>query len=304
MNSKQKILWLAGFMLIGIAAGLLIIYVCIRCARDFCTDTLPDTPNIYVYSADLMYDELNRRYVESKGLSKGDGFRMIEYEDIPEIASLDGVKGFYIFDDVKLDEMLNYDLSGPLREWSVPQDIYLYFGDPSGESSMFIPVIGGGPADGTNGICLPQTEIAALLNPALGSTIEWNGGTYTLTGVNKNRFAWVAFDEDKSLYYVYDPATYDDFLTRLNLYCLREDAVSHVNMMIVCDEDKSVEIQDYLISTYPASNYSSREFARVFKSSYNAEIWKEILVFALLDLGITAVVVTPMLIKAKKKENS
>jgi len=305
MKNKNKALRILSFFLIGVSIGLIIVYSFIRYREDYCTDTLPATPNIYVYAADLMYDSLNRTYVESKGIDKtGDGFRMIEYDDIPQIAVLDGVKGLYIFDDTKVDEMFGRDLSDPLYEYSVPEVIYKYFGGPSAASSMFIPVLGGCPADGSNGICLPQSEVNELFNPPIGSQIVWRDNTYTLTGINKYSFAWVGFTEDTSLYYIYDPATYDDFVNRIKLYCLREDAESHVCMMIVCDEDKSVALQDYLVGTYPASNYSSREFTRVLKSSMNKEFWKKIAVFSVADIVITAAVVTPMLIKSKKKEKT
>ncbi|MBP5261024.1 MAG: hypothetical protein J6Z43_02710 [Clostridiales bacterium] len=302
MTGKQRAFWILGFALIGVAAGLIILYAILHYENYYCTDEIPDTPNIFVYDADCFYGTLNRTYTGYKDLEAGDAFRMIGYDDIPDIAAIDGVEGFYIFDDVKIEDFFNYDKSQGMLEMSVPQDIINYFGDESAMSSMFITTFGSGPADGSNGICLPQSEITARLNAAIGSTIDYKGSPMVLTGINNYEFAWLPFDEEKSLIYVYDPDTYEDFAAKIKLFCLREEVTSNVRMMIICDPDKSVQIQDYLITTYPASNYQSREFSRVFKASMNSAYWKSVGKFALADIIIAAVVVVPMLVYAKKKD--
>ena len=259
--------------------------------RDYCTDVPPDTPNIYVYAADLAYTDLNTTYCTGKGITPtGDSFRMIRYEDIPEIASLDGVTGLYIFSDVKLDAFFARGNTGDTLEMSVPHDIITHFGDPSSMSAMFVLTIGGAPADGSKGICLPQDIATGLGMATVGSTVTWNGKEYTLTGINKYDFAWVPFEEDKSLFYVYNPSTWEEFMSELNDYMIEEDTVSYVSMMICCEEGKSAELQDYLITNYPASNYTSREFVKVWKSQHNKGYWKSlgIIAFCSLAVGVPA----------------
>ena len=270
---------------------------------DYCTDVPPDTPNIYVYAVDYAYGELNNTYCEGKGISPvSDAFRMIEYEDIPEIAAMDGVTGLYIFSDVKLNAFFERGNEGDMLEMSVPNDVYRYFAEPSAMSAMFVTSFGGAPADGSNGICLPQSVINALGLPSIGSTVPWNGKEYTLTGINNYEFAWVPLDEDKSLFYIYDPSTWDAFMAELNDYLVENDAVSHVSMMICCEEGKSIELQDYLITNFPASNYQSREFTKVWKSQYNKGFWKSVGIVTLCSLAVAVPAEFVMIRTYRKKK--
>ena len=270
--------------------------------RDYCTDEVPDTPNIYVYAADLSYSDLNTKYCSGKGINPtGDAFRMIRYEDIPQIAAMDGVTGLYIFSDVKLNDFFERGNTGDTLEMSVPHDIITYFGGPSSMEAMFVLTIGGAPADGSKGICLPQNIANGLGMATVGSNVTWNGKEYILTGINKYDFAWVPFEEDKSLFYVYDPSTWDLFMDELNDYIAAEDAVSYVSMMICCEDDKSAELQDYLITNYPASNYSSREFVRVWKAQHNKGFWKSVGIIALCTL-VVAVPSEIIMIRVSRKK--
>ena len=79
-------------------------------------------------------------------------------------------------------------------------------------------------------------------------------------------------------------------MSELNDYMIEEDTVSYVSMMICCEEGKSAELQDYLITNYPASNYTSREFVKVWKSQHNTGYWKSlgIIAFCSLAVGVPA----------------
>ena len=68
-------------------------------ATQRCTDEVPDTTSLYVYTVDEEFGELNQRYAKARGIEPLVETALITYESVPEISQMDGVKGVYIFDD-------------------------------------------------------------------------------------------------------------------------------------------------------------------------------------------------------------
>ena len=277
-GSKKKridILSVVKYAAVAVAIGLILIYAFNHYRTDYSHDPVPDTPNIYAYVSGQGYGTLNRTYCSGRGITPTDTSRMITYSDIPEIASIEGVRRIYIFSDRKLDNFMkagnsSTDFGGDdLTKLSVPYDIYRNFADPSAAGAMFELTLGTAPADGTDGIALPQDWIMMNGSPSLGSRVTYCGKDYTLTGINRYDFAWLSFDESTSLYYIYDPSTYDSFTADLNAYLAETDGISGVSMMLECDEGATLSVQDLLISKYPSTNYLSAPFIRTFKSEFN-----------------------------------
>ena len=107
-----------------------------------------------------------------------------------------------------------------------------------------------------------------------------------------------------SIYYRYDPSTWEAFLARLASYLEENDAVSDVNMMICCDEDRSSDIQKLLVSRYPASNYTSAEFVRAWKDNYNKVFWTEQIWFMVIVIVVTAGAEVALFYLGRKKKSS
>ena len=307
-KKKTDILSVVKFAAVGVAIGLILVYAFNHYRTDYCHDPVPDTPNIYVYSADRGYGTLNRTYCSGRGIAPADISRMITYSDIPEIASIEGVRRIYIFSDRKLDNFMKAGNNSngfgqdDLTELSVPYDIIRNFADPSAAGAMFELTLGTPPADGTDGIALPQDWIMLNGNPSLGSRVTYNGKDYTLTGINRYDFAWLSFDESTSLYYIYDPSTYDSFIADLNAYLAEVDGTSSVSMMLECDDGATLSVQDLLISKYPSTNYLSAPFIRTFKSEFNGVFWTNLFLFIIcVGMSATVIFVWITIVQRKRK---
>ena len=68
-------------------------------ATQRCTDEVPDTTSLYVYTVDREFGELNQRYAKAMGIEPKAKDRLITYDSIPEISSWNEVKDIYIFSD-------------------------------------------------------------------------------------------------------------------------------------------------------------------------------------------------------------
>ncbi|SCW30790.1 hypothetical protein SAMN02910456_00443 [Ruminococcaceae bacterium YRB3002] len=306
MKDPAKILKIVGALLAGISLGVIIVYSYNHYQNDYCTDVVPDTPDIYVYSADMWYADLNRRYASAVGLEpSGDEFSMITYDDIPSVFAMDGVREIYLLDDAELSDFAEriYSKSDDVAE-AMPKDVFTYFHDVSGMAGIFEIELGSAPSDGANDICLPRSWAMTHDYPEIGDTVTYNGHEYRLSGYSKNNFGWVSLGSAGSVYYKYDPSTWDEFMERLNRYLVDEDAISEVNMMIVCDEEKSASVQRSLVNLYPASNYTSADFVKVWKDNYNKVFWKDQITFMAVVLAVTAVGEIVLFVVSRRKKRS
>ena len=66
-------------------------------ATQRCTDEVPDTTSLYVYTVEHEFGELNQRYAKAMGIEPKAKDRLITYDSIPEISSWNEVKDIYIF---------------------------------------------------------------------------------------------------------------------------------------------------------------------------------------------------------------
>ena len=75
-----------------------------------CTDVIPPGNIIAIYQAEYTYGDLNAVYARGAGLDiDSENYdRMITYEDIPQIVSMDGIENVILYD---------------ISYWSCPQVI-------------------------------------------------------------------------------------------------------------------------------------------------------------------------------------
>ena len=159
-----------------------------------------------------------------------------------------------------LSEFSESVLAGATVRVAVPRDVITYYGDPSGMRFMF------GTPDGT-------------------ATVYQDD--YVVLSAAKNLNTKTPFMKDCFLYYKYDSATWDQFISRLNNYLEKEDAISHVEMLITTgSRPDAINYQIELMTRYPASNYSSAEFVSVWKSDHNRRLRNEILIAAAVVMVI------------------
>lgn len=257
-------------MLAGVA-----VFACYRILSDLCTDTVPDTNSIFVYTVDEYFAELNRKYAAAREIVPVDETAMIDFADIPEIAKSPFVQDLYIHDDAVLSEFSESVLAGATVRVAVPRDVITYYGDPSGMRFMF------GTPDGT-------------------ATVYQDD--YVVLECSPSKCSYSSLEPDCFLYYKYDSATWDQFISRLDNYLEKEDAISHVEMLITTgSRPDAINYQIELMTRYPASNYSSAEFVSVWKSDHNRRLRNEILIAA----AVVVVIFFPLetiLEKLKREE--
>lgn len=263
-------------LVICVAVAVISFFTCTCFLSDYCTDEIPATDSIFVYTVDRGVDTLNRTYLNGKKIKASDESRYILYEDIPVVSKMEGVENIYIFDDALMTELADGLNSGEIPEAyiAVPSDVMKYYGGPAGTDYMFR---------------LDASEVNlsgeyAYIRCADGDT-EW---------------ASEAASDPYMLYYKYDEATWDDFTARLDGYLVEYDAISDVNMLITTNADPA-ELQDRLMEEYPGSNYLSAEFARVFRDETNKTVWTRVIVFALAVIVAVAGIEVLLGIAAKKK---
>lgn len=228
---------------------------------DYCSDRIPATESIYVYTVDRAFDELNRKYAGARGIKPEDETRLITYDDIPEISTWDGVKDIYVFDDAAYSEFEELNRRDDVTfNAAVPADAAVHYGDPSGMRSLFDLYYVG--------------------------TLDVFEYEYIVFECHRGYKHNVYADPDLYLYYKYDHATWNQFTDRLDEYLEAEDAVSDVSMLITVDGD-SAGLQQRLVREYPASNYSSAEFTGTWRAAHNNNLLRRIIITAVTVMLIT-----------------
>ncbi|MBR4342132.1 MAG: hypothetical protein IKP88_05460 [Lachnospiraceae bacterium] len=266
-------------LVICVAVAVISFFTCTCFLSDYCTDEIPATDSIFVYTVDRGVDTLNRTYLNGKKIKASDESRYILYEDIPAVSKMEGVENIYIFDDALMTELADGLNAGEIAEAyvAVPCDVMKYYGAPSGMDYMFM---------------LDASEVS--LN-----------GEYAYIRCADGDTEWVSEmpADPYMVYYKYDEATWDDFTARLDAYLVEYDAISDVFMLVTTNAD-SADLQDRLMEEYPGSNYLSAEFARVFRDETNKTVWVRVIVFALAVIVAAAGIEVLLGITAKKKRPS
>ena len=266
-------------LVICVAVAVISFFTCTCFLSDYCTDEIPATDSIFVYTVDRGVDTLNRTYLNGKKIKASDESRYILYEDIPAVSKMEGVENIYIFDDALMTELADGLNAGEIAEAyvAVPCDVMKYYGAPSGMDYMFM---------------LDASEVS--LN-----------GEYAYIRCADGDTEWVSEmpADPYMVYYKYDEATWDDFTARLDAYLVEYDAISDVFMLVTTNAD-SADLQDRLMEEYPGSNYLSAEFARVFRDETNKTVWVRVIVFALAVIVAASGIEVLLGIAAKKKRPS
>ncbi len=216
-----------------------------------CTDEVPDTTSLYVYTVDEEFGELNQRYAKAMGIEPKAKDRLITYDSIPEISSWNEVKYIYIFSDTAVEAADEDYKAGKNVKMAVPSDVMFYYGDCSGIWSLF--------------------------GDEVKNDDRSHYGEYMVFDTGKDSFKNVYEEPDYYFYYKYDPSTWDSFMTELNDYLVENDARSDVSMLITTrSKPDASNLQMKLMYEFPASNYDSAHYSKVWKESYNKEVGMKI----------------------------
>ena len=220
-------------------------------ATQRCTDEVPDTTSLYVYTVDEEFGELNQRYAKAMGIEPKAKDRLITYDSIPEISSWNEVKYIYIFSDTAVEAADEDYKAGKNVKLAVPSDVMFYYGDCSGIWSLF--------------------------GDEVKNDDRSHYGEYMVFDTGKDSFKNVYEEPDYYFYYKYDPSTWEEFRTELDSYLTANDARSDVSMLITTrSKPDASNLQMKLMYEFPASNYDSAHYSEVWKESYNKEVGMKI----------------------------
>lgn len=316
-NKKIKILSVLLTLLVITALSL---FTYSQITNGYCTDTIPPGNIIAIYQADYTYGDLNAVYVRGAGLDiDSDNYdRMITYEDIPDIVSMDGVENVIIYDNsyfYTLYRTANEDrLPEKLNLIAVPESIaqdYLHQTDiPYGTEYL---EEGRLPLDNAHEITISRKLLEKhfsypdeMLIRAIGSKVNYDNETYTIVGINSADNAepdrieendnetyttvginsydicYVSFDSKRNYgLYQYDVDTFDEFVTRNINYKKTNDFIypEYANEIFIFTADGSEKsVLDTLFQEYPAENYISSEYVSVWKKTFNESVLRKIIV--------------------------
>ena len=220
-------------------------------ATQRCTDEVPDTTSLYVYTVDEEFGELNQRYAKAMGIEPKAKDRLITYDSIPEISSWNEVKYIYIFSDTAVEAADEDYKAGKNVKLAVPSDVMFYYGDCSGIWSLF--------------------------GDEVKNDDRSHYGEYMVFDTGKDSFKNVYEEPDYYFYYKYDPSTWEEFRTELDSYLTANDASSDISMLITTrSKPDASNLQMKLMYEFPASNYDSAHYSKVWKESYNKEVGMKI----------------------------
>ncbi|WP_369798980.1 ABC transporter permease [Methanosarcina sp. WWM596] len=265
--------------------------------NNFCTETIPPGNIIAVYQADHTYGDLNAVYVRGAelDLDPENYDRMISYEDIPQIASMDGVENVVLYDPSYLDPII-YTGAGegrlldklnliavlePIAQDYLNQTVIPYGAEYLEEGRL--------PRDGAHEITISKKLLKKhfaytdeMLTRAIGSRVNYENETYTIVGINKYDICYISFDAKRNYgLYQYEAGTFNEFVTRNLDYKKTNDYFhpEYANEIFIFTANGSEKsVLDKLFQEYPAENYISSEYVSVWKKTFNGSVLRKIIV--------------------------
>jgi hypothetical protein len=274
----------------------------------YCTNTIPPGNIIAIYQADYTYGDLNAVYVRGAGLDMdSENYdRMILYEDIPHIASMDGVETVILYDISYFDALYTAAsedrLLDKLNLIAVPESItqdYLHQTNvPYGTEYL---EEGRLPLDGAHEITISKKLLEKhfaytdeMLTRAIGSKINYDNETYTIAGINSFDICYVSFDAKRNYGLCqYDVDTFDEFVTRNINYKKTNDFIypEYANEIFIFTADGSEKsVLDKLFQEYPAENYISSQYVSVWKKTFNESVLRKIIVVNSIVVALLGVI--------------
>lgn len=266
--NKNKINYLVFFLSLFVVL-FISLYVHIQLTYNYSTDTIPPKNVIYTYKGDYALGELNQVYIKGAGLKidPNNNYRMIRYSDIPDISKIEGVSKIIASDYSFLDEVdINFTgnkLLDKLNVISIPD--YLTKDVDILDFSFGIRNIKSGrlPLDGKNEITISTEQLKKFYNytnemisNSIGNSIKYYNEDYTIVGLSYNDIAFISYDSKNNLD--------SDYLNEVN------------ELIIYTGKGKEKSVLDELFRLYPAENYFSSEYVKIWTKEFNSDVINKI----------------------------
>lgn len=267
--------------------------------KHYNTENLPDKNNLFIYSADGTFNELNERYLRENNINIGTNkITKINYSNIPEISKLDDIDKIFYPDAEYLDKISNDFVA---KESSTKHIISIPSFLTSGPDLVAFPfdikgVINGRmPYDFKNEIALSKNmynQLSGISSDKLviGSTMNYLGSNYTIVGETNSDIAILAMNLDDSKnsgYHVYSDATFKEISDKSVKFFkdLQFNDYTSVNHILIKTKQSEKIILNRLIKEFPANNFYSYNFAKSFIQNKNRPLYLGGLI-ASISLGL------------------
>lgn len=286
----------------------LILFTHFQFINGYCTDTIPPGNIIAIYQADYTYGDLNAVYAKGAGLDvDSDNYdRMIFYEDIPDIVSIDKVENVILYDNSYFDAIFTAASENRLSEKlnliampeSIAQNYTHLIGVPYGTEYM---EEGRLPLDNAHEITISEallekhfTHTDEMLTQAIGSKVNYDNDTYTIVGINSYDICYISFDAKRNYgFYQYEVDSFDEFVSRNIDYKITNDCLypEYANEIFIYTTDGSEKsVLDKLFQEYPAENYFSNEYVSVWKKTFNESVLRKIIVINSIVVALLGII--------------
>lgn len=280
------------------------------------TDHTASTRDVIVtYKADLVYGDLNQVYGKAKGfqIAEKDYYTMITYDDIPQIMSLEGVERAILMDTAYQTAVLQATLEGTLLEEltlisqpNVITEEFYYLGGYGEADALLLD--GTYPKDEANEVAVSKPVLKKffsftdeMADRALGEVISIHGEAYTIVGIMDLDACLLSYESGQDYgYYEYDANTYPAYADQTKSY-LEETgyylSAETDNLYLFTDQNYEEAVLDYLMQTYPADNYVSNTYSKIWVRAYNAPV---ICMFVIIN-GILFLIISGLLFSLNKQ---
>lgn len=301
------------WLLVMIAAFSITMFLQYFFYQHYNTEIIPPPDLIAVYSVDHAFDILNQNYCAGEGLEISDTVKhnMINLNDIPDIARMDGCKEIYIQDTPKYMEfsselnqqsMIDKGVTGeanafemPLYFFALPEAISQnqHYLNLFGMTDFGFLTEGRLPKDDADEVSVSVRLLQkyfgfseADAKNAIGKTLNYEGKQYKIIGIQYNDVCMLSYSDslENCGIYRYDPATFPQFEEYYNAYIEEHDiAFKNADALAVMTKSGAEKsVLNRLIQSFPANNYYSSAFAEMWAKEKNTTFVRSIWPIALL----------------------
>lgn len=257
----------------------LLYFMNIQFDKYYAMNESPSQDIIIAYKSDYAFSDLNKGYVESANINidENNYYKLIQYDDVPKIASMEGVEKIIMLDRSYIDKIIDHHYNNSLLEEfniiSMPDVIQHDYQDIMYWLINNIGVLKKGrlPLDNADEISISENQLKKyynydekMINNALGDTIVFNNKEYKIVGIQYYDLSFISYDRNNNLgFNEYKIETYDEF-KKNNIEHKKEGQYDNTiymdEFLIYTKHNKESTVLDKLIERYPAENYYSYKF--------------------------------------------
>ena len=248
------------------------------------------------YKVDEQYDELNKIYTESENIQIDEEqyYRMIYFNDLKELVNDELIENI-ILPDIKYINSLNEKIRfyaepenkvNDIMCFSVPNVLIKNFaGQITLPYNCLVLKKGRLPNDNSDEVVISEkiaNEYFGFENSnIIGMKVKIENKEYTVVGIGYSDIAIVSYNQNDEYGY-FSIIGNEEKLNELNNFFVEKDyflTEGTSEEIFIVKKGYEKEILNSLIKKYPAENYASHEFEKVFTKSTNEKAARQLYLF-------------------------